>query len=376
MARLHPALDHGISRGELDAAAAKLAASVPASTDDELLVGVMKIVAMVSADGCDAHTGAYVWGGGTYAVDSLPLRLWLFDEGMVVVDALPPYRELIGWRIDTVNKRAMADVIAAVTPLVPRDNDTTIRLLLPRFVIIPQVLRGVGIAGAGPIDVGLTRGQEHRDLAIAPVPMREYNAWAGMYGLHPPSDPAVLYLSRMNDALWWRELDGSLLYVQYNSVERMAQSVLADLRTALRAPGIETVVVDIRLNTGGEVSGIDPMVDLFKDPAVDRPGHFFVITGRNTFSAASMFLARIDAGTSAIVTGESMAGCPTTYGNDRSLTLEHSGLVVSVSTLFEIGASAADRRPTIEPELPARWSLAAWMARDDPALAAIRAYRP
>ena len=101
MARLHPALDHGVSRGELDAAAAKLAASAPALTDDQLLVGVMKIVAMVSAGGCDAHTGAYVWGGGMYAVDSLPLRLWAFDEGLVVVDALSPYRKLIGWRAST-----------------------------------------------------------------------------------------------------------------------------------------------------------------------------------------------------------------------------------------------------------------------------------
>ena len=374
---MHPALDHGVSRGELDAAAAKLAASASALTDDQLLVGVMRIVAMVSANGCDAHTGAYVWGGGTYAVDSLPLRLWAFDEGLVVVDALPPYRELIGWRIDTMNKKTVADVFAAVTPLVPRDNDTTVRLLLPRFVIIPQVLRGIGIAGAGPVDLSLSRGQEHRDISLAPIPMREYNAWAGRYGLYPPADPGVLYLSRMNDALWWQALDGgSLLYVQYNSVERLPQSLLGDLRTALRAPGIDKVVVDIRLNTGGEVSGIDPVVDVFKDPAVDRPGHLFVITGRNTFSAASMFLARVDAGTSAIVTGESMSGCPTTYGNDRSLTLEHSGLVVGVSTLFEVGATAADRRPTIEPELPARWSLAAWIARDDPALAAIRAYRP
>jgi hypothetical protein len=347
------------------------------STDDQMLVGVMRIVAMVSADGCDAHTGAYVWGGGTYAVDSLPLRLWAFDEGMVIVDALPPYRELIGWRIDAVNARATADVLAALTPLVPRDNDTTIRLLLPRFVIIPQVLRGIGVAGAGPIALGLTRGQEHRDVSIAPIPMREYNAWAGPYGLHPPADAGVLYLSRMNDALWWQALDGgSLLYVQYNSVERLPQSMLADLRTALRVPGIDKVAVDIRLNTGGEVSGVDPMVDLFKDPAVDRPGHLFVITGRNTFSAAAIFLARVDAGTSAIVTGESISGCPTAYGNARSLTLERSGLVISVSTLQEIGTTAADRRPTIEPELPARWSLAAWIARDDPALAAIRAYRP
>ena len=88
-----------------------------------------------------------------------------------------------------------------------------------------------------------------------------------------------------------------------------------------------------------------------------------------------MFVARVDAGTSAIVTGEPMSGCPTAYGNARSLTLEYSGLVVGVSTLLEVGMTAADRRPTIEPELPARLSFAAWIARDDPALAAIRRYR-
>lgn len=109
-------------------------------------------------------------------------------------------------------------------------------------------------------------------------------------------------------------------------------------------------------------------------PNASPPSSAFVITGRNTFSAAALFLARVDAGTSAIVTGESMSGCPTAYGNARSLTLEHSGLVVSVSTLLEIGTTADDRHPTIEPDVPARLSLAAWNAREDPALAAVRAY--
>src|SRR4051812_25509311 len=62
MDRLHPQLDHGVSLGALNAAAADLATSAPTLTDDQLLDGLMRVVAMVSRQGCDAHTGAYVWG--------------------------------------------------------------------------------------------------------------------------------------------------------------------------------------------------------------------------------------------------------------------------------------------------------------------------
>ena len=61
---------------------------VPTLTDDELLVAVVGLAASVSRKGCDAHTGAYIWGGGSYPLQSLPLRLWLFGDDVYVVDAL------------------------------------------------------------------------------------------------------------------------------------------------------------------------------------------------------------------------------------------------------------------------------------------------
>jgi len=377
MARLHPELDHGTTRADLDAAVATLSERAPTATDDEMLVGVLRIVAMVSARGCDAHTGAYVWGDGSYQVESLPLRLWYFDEGIIVIDALAPYRDLVGFRIDMVNGRSMQEVLAALEPLVPRDNEATVHLLIPRFLLIPEILRGLGIVGAGPIRLGLSRGADHREIAMTSIPMREYNAWAGTYGLFLPSDPDVLYLSRIGEALWWRSLEaGAVLYVQYNRVDLLPQASLDSLRAALHAPGIDKVIVDIRHNFGGEVSAVDPIVKLFEDPIVDRPGHLFVITGRNTFSAAGLFLARLDARTSALIVGERMAACPTAFGNARRFTLPFTGISVSVSTLLEIGVSAQDRRSTIEPELPSRLSLDAWLKREDPALESIRGYRP
>ena len=66
--RIHPNPFHGTSRTDLEAAASRLAADAPTLTDDQLMVGVAKIAALVSAKGCDAHTGLYVWGTGTSSV--------------------------------------------------------------------------------------------------------------------------------------------------------------------------------------------------------------------------------------------------------------------------------------------------------------------
>jgi hypothetical protein len=204
--------------------------------------------------------------------------------------------------------------------------------------------------------------------------MKIYNAWAGPYGLDLPDDPGVVYLSRAEEPLWWTELDsGALLYVQYNRVNYLSQVVLDALRSAVGVAH-DTVVIDIRHNYGGEIPAAAAVLAPFTSPAVDRPGHLFVVTGRNTFSAASMFLARLSAATSAIVVGEPMGGCPNPIGNVQPVSLGFSGLVVEVGTSQETAVSADDHRLQIPPALPARLTPVAWLAKADPALAAIRGY--
>jgi len=204
--------------------------------------------------------------------------------------------------------------------------------------------------------------------------MSDYNTWAGRYGLFLPDDPSVLYLSRASEPLWWTSLDGgALLYVQYNRSDYLPQSTIDGLRSAL-AVSHEKVALDIRHNYGGDIGSLPPVLAALSDPVVGRAGHLFVVTGRNTFSAASMFLARLQAATSVVVVGEPMGGCPNPIGSARPLALRNSGLVVEVGTSQETAVSADDHRTQIPPTLPASLTPAAWLAKQDPALAAIRAY--
>jgi hypothetical protein len=373
MDALHPDLGHGTSIAELERAVAELRDRAPTSSDDELLVALCRVVALVSAGGRDAHTGLYPWNpGSTYPVRSLPLRLWDFPEGLTVVDALPPYEDLVGARIVAIGGHPVADVVAALDPLVPRDNAQTVRLLTPRFLLIPEILHGLDVIDvAGPVEIDVLDGVVRRLVRVEPVPMAEYNDWAGPYGLHLPGDAGVAYLARMDEALWWEVVDGATLFVQYNAVASVGATDIAAIRTAAADAAITRVVVDIRHNTGGEVSALRSMVSLFDDPSIDQPGRLFLLGGRNSFSAATMFAAQLEERTAVTIVGEPLGGAPNFWGNPRDVTLARSGLVVGVSTLYEQATAVDDDRLAIDIDEPVDLTADDWARGADPALDAI-----
>lgn len=371
--RLHPAPFHGTSRADLETAIAGLSAQLPTLTDDQAMVGVLRIAALVSAQGCDGHTGVFPWGTGSYPVTSLPLRLWLFDDELVIVDALPPYGELIGGRIDAINGHPTAEVLAALDPLIPRDNAQTVRLLTPRYLLIPEILRGLGLVGEGPVTFQVARDDAApADTEVDAIPMAEYNAWAGPYGLHLPIDPDVMYLSNIDEDLWWRRLAiDRILYVQYNRVDRLPTAEIQQLGDAMRAPDVERIVLDIRHNFGGEVAVLDSITAILEDPVVNVPGKLFLLTGRNTLSAGSMLTVRVMDRTEALVVGESGSGCATFYGDVTDVPLPHSGLAFTVAGMLEVGVAPVDPRQTLSPDVEAVLTYEDWVEGRDPVLSLI-----
>ena len=141
-------------------------------------------------------------------------------------------------------------------------------------------------------------------------------------------------------------------------------------------PSVRRVVVDIRHNYGGETFASAPVLALLKRPDLDRQGQLFVITGRNTFSAASLFAASLESETSAIFVGEPMGGSPNLYGDTTDVPLPYSRLVLTIATQYFVGSTPDDLRLTIEPDIPAPLTAADFFAGRDPALAAILAADP
>jgi C-terminal processing protease CtpA/Prc len=173
--------------------------------------------------------------------------------------------------------------------------------------------------------------------------------------------------------LWFTFLrSSSTLYIAYNRVDFLPPSLLERLRRAIARPDVARTVLDIRQNYGGEVGAVGPVLQRLRtQPAAGRP--LYVITDRNTFSAAALFAAELERMTRAVFVGEPMGGSPDLYGDTSGITLPFSGIVVEVSTEYHVGGTPDDPRLTITPDIPTELSSSDYFAGRDPALTAILA---
>jgi hypothetical protein len=82
---IHPEPWHGVPRETFVAAVADIQERMPDLTDDQLLVEVMRLVAMISENGRDGHM--FAMPSDQAAGTALPIRVYEFPDGVFVTDA-------------------------------------------------------------------------------------------------------------------------------------------------------------------------------------------------------------------------------------------------------------------------------------------------
>ncbi len=171
-------------------------------------------------------------------------------------------------------------------------------------------------------------------------------------------------------ALWARTLAGGrAVYVGYNSVVRPLSSVLQKIERLVRAPRTRRVIVDVRLNGGGDNTTYGELTALFRSPVVNKRGRLYLLTGRATFSAAANFAAEIDRDTRATIVGEPTGGGVETYGDTSSVLLPTTGWTVYVAREYhERKRGPKDRRLAVEPDIRIDVTSEQYFAGRDPVL--------
>jgi hypothetical protein len=357
---------------------AALEDSLPTLRPDQATVEVMRLVAGVSDRGRDGHMGAFPIDESAPPV--LPLRFYLFADGLHVVDAMDPYRRLAGARVTAVGGRPAAEVVRRVAALVPTDSAATVPLWLPRFLVMPEVYSGLGITPPGaPVALTVAKGGRARTLQLSTVPHGRYLDWVG--GHHgfflPPARPRARWLSRMDEPFWFARLPGRrALYVQYNQVQGPTQDEVGALLAAA-GPGVDRVVVDLRHNLGGDNTRYGDLVEALRTSRFNRADGLVLLVGRGTFSAAANFATTMDRRTRAMFAGEPTGGGVNQYGETQQVRLERLPipLLVPVPTEYVEAGGPGDRRLTITPELPVPLRAADYLADRDPVLEAALAHR-
>jgi tetratricopeptide (TPR) repeat protein len=193
--------------------------------------------------------------------------------------------------------------------------------------------------------------------------------------------PTPLWLKDPKNKFWFEQLPGSkVVYAQLNEVNGKADESLADFSKRLlafvEANDTEKLVLDLRLNRGGNGSLLRPLVVGLIKSKVNRPGRLFVLMGRSTWSAAQFLLNRLEGYTDVLFVGEPSGSKGNHYGDSRRITLPNSGLTVRVSIYYWQEWEPWDVRPWTAPHLTAELSSEDYRAGNDPALKAALSYVP
>ena len=370
---LHPDPYHDVSRTELRAAVDALGSRLGGLGPDQQLVEVMRLGAMLGPR--DGH-------GGVYPLDPLhprqlhlyPLRLYDFPEGLVVVGEVGSSRGLVGRRLVAVGGVPVERAVAAVQPLVPRDNDQSRAARLPQYLLVAEVLHGLGLVqAAGPLRFRFAGGHE---ATLAPIAAGRYAAAFPDLAVPQvpqglPRRPRPAFLARRLEQLWTARIDrGRAVYVGYNFTLPWTGDVAARVRRLAAPPSVRRVIVDLRNNPGGDNSTYAPLLETLR--SLERRLRIVVLTSRATFSAAGNFAADLERTTGAVFVGEPTGASPNQYGDPAPVVLQRLGVAFHVATVWweKSEGGSADPRLAIEPDVPVAYRAADFRAGRDPVLAA------
>lgn len=377
--RMHAGPDRPAHSEAFQSAAADLKARVPNLSDDRMVLELGRLLAMLG----DGHTGIYGGAGPDSPLDlraaSLPLLFYEFTDGVFVVDAAEGRERWIGAQVVAFGDVPTQEALDALSTYVHHDNAMTVKWLGVRFVLPSlRFLQAIGATDdftRATLTLLAADGREHRIGFEGGDHVRRFRR-----KLRPPpaADSVPLYLSRVEAEYWVRPLPGhDALYFQFNQVRDTEDgpsiAQFADtLRAALERTDARHLILDVRHNNGGNNNLVWPFLRTLTWWEQDEPDHtLYVITGRNTFSAAQNFIARLERMTDGIFVGEPSSSSPNFTGEETNLVLPYTRVRGSISNRYWQESDPGDERPFIAPRVPVGLSSELYFSGRDPALEAI-----
>lgn len=332
---------HTISRERFAAEVEKLDAAIPSLNDDQVLVGLMRLVALVG----DGHT--HLDPPATWP--RYPIDLAWFGDELRIVAASGTQRDVVGLRVVGVSGVTLDSVMTLLAQLVPRgENDRRTRFSAMMLLRSPQVLHGVGLsASSREVSFALVTGAGKTitdTLTASPANVSDWRL---------ATDQPPLWLRHLRET-WFVEAlpDAKTVYLSFNRypTEAEFQQRVLELGRVLDSSGARRVVIDLRRNGGGDYTrGRRLLLPALKGrPALNHEGGVYVITGPATFSAAMVNALDLRQQLNATLVGEPTGGRPNSYAEHGSFLLPNSGLLVAYSLRhYRFGADSAT---AVEPD--------------------------
>lgn len=373
-----------ISEQEFDREVKKISSAIPNLSDMQIYLEMTKLIEKVG----DGHS----WIGLSHTIpelqQTLPVKFYLFEEGLFIIAAAPRHKDLLGAQVLNFGGKSIAEIFEGLESTIPRDNEIWIKARAPYSMRSLHLLHVLGlIPDAKKISLEIKDFSGRRREVILTTDTEHPNIWNTQP--NPPSwvnlaetlpQPTPLYLKNMSARYWFEYLPKSkTVYFQYNNVindpgEPFPRFV-ERLDKFINENEVEKLVIDMRWNNGGNTFLNEPLLHaLIRNNKINRRGKLFVIIGRRTFSAAQNSVSYFERHLNPIFVGEPTGGRPNAAGDEVPFTLPYSQITANVSDLYWAGGWATDYRTWIAPLLYTPPTFVMFRTGRDPAMETILNY--
>lgn len=383
----HPNLFHRLERDKFYSEIEKLDKSLPGMTANRAALEFERIVGL-AGDGHTYTSPLYYEKSGFHLY---PYAMYAFSDGIFIRKAAPEYKDILGAKVVGIGKYNIEKAYEIVAPYMSADNEMFTMEYVPKYLGCPEVLYELGIS-PDPDKVtlrlekngkeftrvvGLAEGQDNKIPAVR----KRIKDWLDASASAPGETP--LHLRETKETKWFEFLpEKKILYVHMKDVLNSENETLEEFWGRVFAEADakkpEKLVLDLRYNGGGNNTLVRPIIrGIIQRPQLDREGHFFVVIGRVTFSAAQNLTNMLDIWTNAVFVGEPTGSHVNMYGDSLGYELPNSGMPMRISSLFWQNKHARDESKWTPPDIVAELSFADYMKNSDPAMEEIsKPYSP
>jgi hypothetical protein len=195
---------------------------IPTLDDHQILFGFSKIVALFQY----GHTGINL-GDSPVKYHKLPLKIDQFSEGVYITGAHKNYQNSIGSKILAIEGIPIKDVLKAVYPVVPVENEQFFKAYGISHALIPEVLHTQGITKE--LKQNITLNLEKNDTVFDVTIAATGNLSSPLqYGEVKPASEWVSVRNQSKNPLYLKHLDKKYffeyipeeksVYVRYSQV--------------------------------------------------------------------------------------------------------------------------------------------------------------
>lgn len=326
----------------------RLTATVAAEDDAHVTVELARIIASSG----NAHTRLYLVRNRS-EFSRLPIRVWWFRDQLRVVGATIDHQDLPGCRIMRLNGVSVAAAAARVRGI-KAGNDSWQRYMSTYFLTSPDALLGANLADhTARTTLWMSCHGTEREVTLSPMPFHRsaavVEAWWDLVPSYPHPDGSFMsalghaalprYLRNTQRNYWFEYVpEDATLYFQYNRAEQTADAPMdrftARLLEAVDTHAVKGVVVDVRFNTGGDLTIATPLVETLASRLRRDRIPAYVLTSRATFSAGISHAAQWKQYAGATVIGEPAGDGLDMWSEGGNLVLPNSKLTVHYGNAF------------------------------------------